>query len=101
MRPALPLLLLAAASNAVALATCAPLVDVVVSHAQEYGEVVAVHFSTPSTLNSTRFTPTLSLAVAARATRPAVNPSNSGLRASFEPRASDFGFAPLYAFLAT
>src|SRR5690348_8669180 len=56
--------LLFAASNAFDVSACAPFDAPVVLQLHAYGEVVSVDCSAPSRKNSTRVTPTLSLAFA-------------------------------------
>jgi hypothetical protein len=55
---------LPAVSNARALTVCDPLTTPVLFHANVYGDDVSVAIRVPSTMNSTRFTATLSVAVA-------------------------------------
>ena len=63
--------MLPAASRATAVNVCAPLVAVVVIHDREYGAVVSsAPTLTPSSLNWTPATPTLSEALAATTTVP-------------------------------
>src|SRR6187401_2660064 len=76
------LALLPAASNAFAVSVCAPFASVFESSVIEYGEVVSVPLSTPSTENSTRATPTLSDAVAENVIVPDV-PDSDALTVGF------------------
>ena len=64
--------LFAAASYALACSECAPLAAAVLSQLHAYGEVVSVDASAPSRRNSTRVTPTLSLAVAVTVVGPVI-----------------------------
>src|SRR3954447_6263415 len=61
---------LSAASYAFAVSECEPFATDVESQLYEYGEVVSVDLSAPSTYNSTFVTPTLSEAVALMETVP-------------------------------
>src|SRR5207249_3324021 len=68
-----------AASRATAVKVCAPLLAVVVFHETEYGTVVSSAFKfTPSSLNCTPTTPTLSLAFAETVTVPATEAPGAG-----------------------
>ena len=61
---------LPAASKALACTVCAPSATAAVFHAYAYGDAASVAARTPSTQNSTRLTPTLSLADAVTDTTP-------------------------------